>query len=213
MCVFFFFFFFFFPVSKIIEGPEIREALHELPLHARFVDSLYNCQYESFFKSLAEVRSGRDVCTMGRALEDRASSCTTTPSRPKVESLLQLDRVFAEHARFYVRELRVKAYSQLLQSYRSVTLESMAASFGVSVPFIDRELSRFIAAGRLNCKIDKVRDATFGALLGGARFFFALLSSCAPIAHSSPNLICPSVRSEALSRRRGQTRRTRSTRR
>jgi 26S proteasome regulatory subunit N7 len=40
---------------QVIEGPEIREALHELPLHSRFVDSLYNCHYEDFFKSLAEV--------------------------------------------------------------------------------------------------------------------------------------------------------------
>jgi 26S proteasome regulatory subunit N7 len=32
----------------------------------------------------------------------------------------------------------------------------MARAFGVSVGFLDRELSRFIAAGRLNAKIDKV---------------------------------------------------------
>ena len=37
-----------------------------------------------------------------------------------------------------------------------MTLESMASSFGVTVAFIDREVSRFVAAGRLNCKIDKV---------------------------------------------------------
>lgn len=35
-------------------------------------------------------------------------------------------------------------------------MASMAHEFGVSVDFIDRELSRFVAAGRLNCKIDKV---------------------------------------------------------
>jgi hypothetical protein len=37
-----------------------------------------------------------------------------------------------------------------------VTLESMAQSFGVSVEFMDTELSHFIALKRLNCKIDKV---------------------------------------------------------
>lgn len=31
----------------------------------------------------------------------------------------------------------------------------MATAFGVGEPFLDRELSRFIAAGRLNAKIDK----------------------------------------------------------
>ena len=37
-------------------------------------------------------------------------------------------------------------------------LSSMAASFGVSVSLLDGELSRFIASGRLNAKIDKVGD-------------------------------------------------------
>ena len=32
----------------------------------------------------------------------------------------------------------------------------MANAFGVTVSFIDSELARFIAAGRLHCKIDKV---------------------------------------------------------
>jgi 26S proteasome regulatory subunit N7 len=32
----------------------------------------------------------------------------------------------------------------------------MATAFGVSTQFLDQELSRFIAAGRLNCKIDRV---------------------------------------------------------
>jgi len=32
----------------------------------------------------------------------------------------------------------------------------MARTFGVSAPFLDSELSRFIAAGRINAKIDAV---------------------------------------------------------
>ena len=35
-------------------------------------------------------------------------------------------------------------------------LSSMAASFGIGTDLLDAELSRFIAAGRLNAKIDKV---------------------------------------------------------
>jgi hypothetical protein len=35
-------------------------------------------------------------------------------------------------------------------------LSSMATSFGISTELLDAELSRFIAAGRLNAKIDKV---------------------------------------------------------
>jgi hypothetical protein len=35
-------------------------------------------------------------------------------------------------------EMRVAAYNQLLESYSSVTLKSMASSFGVSEDFIDK---------------------------------------------------------------------------
>ena len=70
--------------------------------------------------------------------------------------------------------MRILAYNQLLQSYRSLTLDSLARSFGVSIDFVDvyvfaypvdillahhpriSELSRFIASGRLHCTIDKV---------------------------------------------------------
>ena len=45
---------------------------------------------------------------------------------------------------------------QFLESYKSVTVESMAQSFGVTTDFIDRELVDFIVAGRLTAKIDKV---------------------------------------------------------
>ncbi|CAL5330202.1 unnamed protein product [Camellia sinensis] len=53
-------------------------------------------------------------------------------------------------------EVRTVVYSQFLESYESVTIEAMAKAFGVTVAFIDLELSRFIAAGKLHCKIDKV---------------------------------------------------------
>ena len=33
--------------------------------------------------------------------------------------------------------MRILAYSQLLESYRSLTLDSLALSFGVTVDFID----------------------------------------------------------------------------
>ena len=40
----------------------------------------------------------------------------------------------------------------------SVMLSSMATSFSVTPAFLDKELSRFIASGRLTAKIDKVGD-------------------------------------------------------
>jgi 26S proteasome regulatory subunit N7 len=59
---------------------------------------------------------------------------------------------------FLIREYRVLAYAQFLEAYKSVMLSSMAESFGITPTLLDAELSRFIAAGRLNAKIDKVGD-------------------------------------------------------
>jgi 26S proteasome regulatory subunit N7 len=52
--------------------------------------------------------------------------------------------------------MRLVAYKQFLESYKSVTIKSMAHSFGVSGEFIDKELSNFIASGKIACVIDKV---------------------------------------------------------
>jgi len=115
--------------SKVIKGSEILEVLHSLPDVKEFLFSLYNCQYDSFFQNLA-----------------------------RVEQFMKEDRFFAPHYQFYVREMRILAYAQLLESYQSLTLKYMANAFGVTTSFIDQELSRFIAAGRLHCKIDKVSN-------------------------------------------------------
>lgn len=48
------------------------------------------------------------------------------------------------------------AYKQFLESYSSVRVDSMARTFGLSVDFLDKELSMYIASGRLRCKIDQV---------------------------------------------------------
>lgn len=100
------------------------------------------------------------VCPAPSAVADGAAEVE--------EQYLVTSPLLAPHARFYVREMRIKAYSQLLESYRSLTMERMCRSFGVSENFMDRwessawqilttrDLSRFIASGRLLCTIDKV---------------------------------------------------------
>ena len=66
-------------------------------------------------------------------------------------------RILYPHARFYVREMRIRAYSQLLESYWSLTLESLSTAFDVSTDFIDAELARFIALRGLKCTIDNLK--------------------------------------------------------
>ncbi|KAH8279010.1 hypothetical protein KR018_012274 [Drosophila ironensis] len=113
--------------DKVIKGSEIQEVLHGLPDVKQFLFALYNCQYENFYVNLAGV-----------------------------EKQLRSDYLIHPHYRYYVREMRILGYTQLLESYRSLTLQYMAEAFGVTVDYIDQELARFIAAGRLHAKVDRV---------------------------------------------------------
>ena len=77
---------------------------------ASLVSSLYNGNYRSFFLALAAVE----------------------------DNFLSQDRYLYEHRAWFVREMRLRGYQQLLQSYRIVGLSSMANDFGVTVDFLDR---------------------------------------------------------------------------
>lgn len=91
------------------EQPEAEMSIDFSPL-ALLVSSLYNGNYKTFFQSLASVE----------------------------EQFLNQDRHLHEHKSWFIREMRLRAYQQLLQSYRVVGLESMANDFGVTVDFLDR---------------------------------------------------------------------------
>lgn len=116
--------------KKVIGAPEVNQVLPEIPVLGELIKSLYNCRYDKFFSALATLE----------------------------QTHLLPSRILSPHTRYYAREMRILAYSQLLESYRSLTLDSLAAAFGVTVDYIDNELSRFIANGRLHCSIDKVND-------------------------------------------------------
>lgn len=66
------------------------------------------------------------------------------------------DKYLSSHVEYYSKEMRLVAYRQYLEAFKSVTLSNMAEAFGISTSFLDGELSMFIYLGRLNCKIDKV---------------------------------------------------------
>lgn len=92
----------------MVKGSEILEVLHSEPFVKDYLFSLYNCQYSEFFNNLAEV-----------------------------ETVLRKDYFLNPHYRYYIREMKILAYTQLLESYRSLTLQYMAEAFGVTVEFID----------------------------------------------------------------------------
>lgn len=115
--------------KKIIDDPHVINVTRELPNAKILVHAIYNCDYQRFFEGILLVH-------------------------PEIMS----NRFLGPLCVYLVREYRVLAYSQFLEAYKSVMFSSMAVSFGISTNLLDAELSRFIAAGRLHAKIDKVGD-------------------------------------------------------
>lgn len=66
------------------------------------------------------------------------------------------DVLFSRHYFYFIRAVRLRAYQQYLEPYRSVTLTNMATAFGVSPEFIEEEVAGFIASGKLGYRIDRV---------------------------------------------------------
>jgi len=113
--------------SKVINAPEIISVIGNIPNLQILLNSFYNCNYGPFLVALADITD-----------------------------VIKKNRFLSPHAEYFSKEMRVLAYSQMLESYKSVQIGNMATAFGVSPNFLDRELSRFIASGRLHAKIDKV---------------------------------------------------------
>jgi 26S proteasome regulatory subunit N7 len=116
--------------EKVIKAPEILSVYEKIEHLPELMNNLYDSNYAGFFAALVGIS--------GTIKGDCHMSC---------------------HYRYFVREMRVVAYKQFLESYKSVTMDAMAKEFGVTTTFLDGEISHFIAAGRLNAKIDKVAGA------------------------------------------------------
>lgn len=113
--------------DKVANAPEILTVILETPTLSSFLTALVKCDYKTYMRCL-----------------------------PDILDLIAADRFLSTHKNYIGRELRVVAYAQFLASYQSVTINAMCKNFGVGAHFMDSELSRFIAADRLNCKIDMV---------------------------------------------------------
>ncbi len=111
--------------KKILDNAHVIAYFVEDPFMERLVSSLYDCEYLKFMHGLLEL-----------------------------EGILLDDRFMGQHSTYILRELRVIAFSQYLEAYKSVTLSSMSKVFGVSVEVLDRDLSNFIAMNKLAAKID-----------------------------------------------------------
>ncbi|KAF5222948.1 putative proteasome regulatory non-ATPase subunit 7 [Trypanosoma cruzi] len=65
----------------------------------------------------------------------------------------------SQHVNYFFREVRVLVFTQFLDSYSSVTLNSMSAAFGIPPPVLDSMLGTLISNERIACKMDRVSDS------------------------------------------------------
>lgn len=114
--------------EKIITNAEIISVLNEHDLLKQFTQTIFESNYKVFFELLLKLN----------------------------EELLSKDHLLSRHRPYLLKRARIVIYSLFLESYKTVRLQKMAASFGVSVQFLDQELADLISQKHLNCKIDKV---------------------------------------------------------
>lgn len=117
--------------NKIIDCPELLSLMTNTPALqsiSSLTISLYTSEYSSYFPFLLET----------------------------YQNVLIPCKYLNRHSDFFVRHMRKKAYAQLLESYKTLSLRSMAGLFGVSVEFLDKDLGKFIPNKQLNCLIDRV---------------------------------------------------------
>ena len=94
--------------TKVVDAPEVLAVIKEIPKLSELLYSFYNCDYSEFFRAFAEISDA-----------------------------VKNDRYLHAHYRYFMREARIVAYTQFLESYKSVTLQSMAQAFGVSEELLD----------------------------------------------------------------------------
>ena len=114
-------------LKKLLDSPEVR-AVDVPPTVSKLARSLYDCNYQAYLQALVDLE----------------------------QDVLQTDRYWEPHQAHLLRELFLLAFQQYLESYQSVTLAAMAQAFGVSPTFVEAHAGRWIAAGRLDAKMDQI---------------------------------------------------------
>ena len=83
--------------EEIIHSPDVLSVIREIPHLKQFAESFYSCEYKKFFQSFVH-------------LLDR----------------LKTDIYLKDHVNYYAKEMRLVAYKQYLEAFKSVTVDNMA---------------------------------------------------------------------------------------
>lgn len=83
--------------EKLLKSAEVQEQLNgrgreEFPLLKQYLESFYDCHYDRFFQSLAQVEA----------------------------KIMKSNRYLGPHYSYYSRLMRIKAYDQFLTPYKTV---------------------------------------------------------------------------------------------
>ncbi|KAM0674067.1 proteasome regulatory particle subunit [Gurleya vavrai] len=119
-------------LKKIISSSDVLETLKDNEKIIRLVECFYHCDYNNFFECLI---SSID--------------------------LLKEDYFLKSRVNFFIRELKIRIYSQLLLSYKSLSLEMLSNLLKVSCEYIEKDLCEFIVDERIKCKIDRLSGVVF----------------------------------------------------
>ncbi|EPR78698.1 26S proteasome non-ATPase regulatory subunit [Spraguea lophii 42_110] len=118
--------------SKILNGSHILEAGEDIQSGYLLVESLYNCAYEQIFYNLIQF-----------------------------SELCRKNIFLAKKVHNFINQIKIRAYQQLLHSYSSINLQSMADIFQISLGYLENDLTRFIVDQKLFCSIDRTEMVVY----------------------------------------------------
>lgn len=113
--------------EKILKSTDVIEVKNKCEKAYGLVQALQSCYYDTVFLKMT------DFCTEFNS-----------------------DVFIGERMMFFMEEIKIRVYNQLLESYSSIRLNSMAEAFCVSEEYLENDLNQFIVNERLNCMLDKV---------------------------------------------------------
>lgn len=113
--------------EKILKSSDVLETINVNSKGIKLVNCVYHCDYNSLIESLI-------------------------PFLDEINNDIFLNGQID----FFVREVKVKIYKQLLESYRSLSIDLFCDILRVSDEYVERDLCDFITDQRLDCVIDRV---------------------------------------------------------
>ncbi|KAI5179681.1 26S proteasome regulatory subunit N7 [Nematocida sp. AWRm80] len=110
--------------KKLIDSSEVCEVVKNIPGAFDLVNNYYECNYGSIFK---------DIYVFSTELVNNIN-------------ITDID--------YFIYTIKVRLYTQLLTSYKAISIDQMSSIFGVSLQYIQNDLEEMILRKDISCKIN-----------------------------------------------------------